>query len=371
MSNIGIRHIFDENSEDKKLYIEYKIPMANNSIYIPLENKKIISKSFNLYNVSHIFRKIHKKFIEIMSRLFNIRFFYKKVISRSLSGNIKKIINNINGAYCVAIYVGTECINGKYTLQIMDKDANIIGYAKIAKSENGNKYIINEKETLEYLNKLNLQSGYIPDVVCFDDINSILVQSTKNNLRKDKNKLNIKHINFLSELYQKTKVIYTFKESEAYRHILDIKEDIEDNYIQIIEKVLYKLIYEFDIKEIQYCFSHNDFYTHNIKEYKDSIFVYDWEVASISPIYFDIFHYIYEQKIKRYKNSLEIFIESILNDKYIDRFEENNNIDKSVREPMLIIYLCEIIYNYKFNLKFGYKEEIIKNSINMLNILVS
>lgn len=363
--------IFEDNC-DKKLYGEFRIPRTGQSIYIPLKNKKVISESFDLYSANHILRRIHKNSIKTLSRFINIKLFYKKIMYLGLNKNIKNILDGIYKDYNIAIYTGIDALNKSYTFQIMDDNANIQAYAKICRFQEGKRFIDNEKQNLEYLKQLNLESIEIPKIIYFDDINNTLIQSTKQNLKKDNGKLSIEHINFFTELYQKTKISYDFKDSSLYRHIIAIKRKFNDEDIKILmDRILDKLMNNYNIKKIQYCFSHHDFHKNNVKIFKDKLFVYDWELGEYSIIYYDLFYYIYEPMISKNSKSPQHIIDSILNNEYIDKFELDNGLNKLIRKQNLIIYVCEFIYSYIFNLNTSLDDKCILKSIDILNILLN
>ncbi len=243
------------NSEDERLYGEFTFNRKKQSIYIPLINRNIVSKSFKLYTVTSIPRIVHRRCLEIISRLLNINIFYKKVANRSLNIDIKNILDNIYKNYSVAICVCNNNESGNYILQIMDNNSDIKAYGKLAKRKESAKFIVNENQNIEYLNKLNLESIDIPKIIYFDDINNIIIQSTRNDLKDDKGKLSINHINFFSELYQKTKTSCNFKDSSSYRHILEIKYRFNNEDInRLIDKVLNELINKYNIKKGYYAF---------------------------------------------------------------------------------------------------------------------
>ncbi len=90
-----------------------------------------------------------------------------------------------------------------------------------------------------------------------------------------------------------------------------------------------------------------------------------------SIIYYDLFYYIYEPIIGSKNKSPQYIINSILNNKYIDKFEIENHISKSIRKQMLIIYMCEFIYSYVFTLDTSLDDNCILKSIEILNILLN
>lgn len=355
--------IFDKYGNHIKKY--GKLPNTNGSyIYIPLENKKIIDKSLELYNVSNPIKKVYEIFVKIIIKLTHINIFYKEIVYTDFNDNIKQLLLNIEDFKYAAIYTGDNSVDGTYVLQLMDSNENIIGYLKGPNNISAKEYIIKEKNNLEYLKELNLKNGITPDVIFFDDKNTILIESTENNLIESKNKLDDKHIQFLNELYQKTNKVYKFTESKCYYDITKTIDILDGDLKILLQKVLNNILEDENLQQVQFCFSHNDFYSSNIKLTKDKIYVYDWESSKINPIYYDIIHYIFRpfrsKSILSIKNkySTKKTINFILENKYLIKFENDNNIPKNLRKSNLILYLCELLYEYSIELKRDPKEDI-------------
>lgn len=319
----------------KIVYAKFK------NLYIPLINNRIINRSFNLYNPSRLRGKILKKSINFIVKINKINYLYQSIDYIDIDKTIEKKLENIEGYKCHSIYIGENYINDIWILQLMNENGDILGYAKLLKDNSKKGQIKNEISNLVNLKNLELKSAYIPEIIYFDENYNIFIESTKDGLKDDRGRLKNSHIKFLNELYQKTNKVYEFNESEFYRKIMNrIESSKSEKYRDISRKVLDKV----DLEEIEYCYSHGDFYSPNIKLYKDSIFIYDFEMSGMNPIYYDIFHYIVNLNIINIKKSKEKIIKQILSsNKFLSEYEIQNNISNKLRVPMFIIYLYEVI----------------------------
>ncbi|MDY3959732.1 hypothetical protein [Romboutsia timonensis] len=354
------KEVFSEIGIEKILYGKFK------DIYIPLVNKDIICKSLNFYNPNYIKGKIYKKVISLCVRLFNSKFFIKEYNYFYIDENLEEELNKIdNYKYC-AVCAREDNINKDYIIQLMDENGKVLGYGKYPRYDDKKDFVDKEVYNLNYINTLDLECVEVPKLLLFNKDKKFYIQSTKDNLINDSGKLSTKHIDFLSELYRKTKEKYKFEDSRAYNQLINISEKTNDKeLIDLSNRVLSKL----DLEEIEYCYSHGDFYPPNIKIYKDFLYVYDWEDGKLNTLYHDIFHYIINTDITDKIKNKEFAIENILNNnKWIKAFEVRNKINNKFRTQMFILYLYEIIYDFAINGEIDKKSDsALKNYIETLN----
>ena len=251
----------------------------------------------------------------------------------------------------------------------MDADGNILGYGKYPGYNDKNEFVVKEVDNLNYVNTLGIKCARIPRVLLFNKEKEIYIQSTEDNLKNDNGKLSLKHIDFLSELYDKTKLTYKFKDSIIYKELSSISKKTNDaELIDLSNRILKKI----DLEEVEYCYSHGDFYPPNIKLNKNFIFVYDWECGRLNTLYFDIFHYIVNEDIVANIKNKELIIDDILTyNKYLDEFEARNNIKNNLRIQMFILYLYEEIYDFTINRGVDKNNDgLVKNYIEILNMVL-
>lgn len=353
--------IFSNEDSNNVLYGKFK------DTYIPLVNKEIVYNSLEFYNPNYLKGKIYKKFIRMMITIFNSKFFINKFYNLSIKKDIELELSKVKGYKYCCICEREDNINKDYILQLMNEKGEKLAYAKYPSSLNRSKFVVNEVNNLNYINSLNLKTAKVPKLILYDENKKIYIQSTYDNLKKDNGKLTYRHIEFLSELYNKTKKQYLFKESKIYNSLINISEKTKDkNIINISKKILEVL----NLDTINCCYCHGDFYPPNVKYNKDFLFVYDWECAKEKFVYYDIYHYILNQNILSNKKDKKILIENVLNNKLIDQYEKNINQNKNIRIYMLILYLYELLYEFYINMNVDKEDNTVKNYIKTLNILL-
>jgi hypothetical protein len=356
--------VFTDISEDKILYGKFR------DIYIPLINKKIIYNSLDFYSPTSIKGKIYKTIVRLGIKLFNIRVNIKEYKEISINDYIEFELKMIPGYRYCSVYKREDNINKDYIIKIMDENGKNLGYAKYPRFNNKKEFVFKEVRSLNYVNTLNLKYGVVPKVLLFNKEKSIYIQSTKDNLKNDNGNLSEKHIDFLCELYKKTNRTYKFKDSRAYNQLINVSKKTNNQDILTLSS---KILDYLNLEKIQYCYSHGDFYCPNIKLYKNLVFVYDWECGRENTLYFDIFHYLVNIEMFRNKKNKELIVDNIVYDnKFLEVFEVKNNIDKSIRKPMFILYLYEIIYDFHINMGLEKSSDgTLKNYIEALYIILN
>lgn len=334
--------VFDKNSEFMQVYGKFKMNRGEHRyIYIPLENGRVRLKSFKLYSTLSILRKIYIKLLSIFIYIFNPKFVYEEVIHLGINEDIKKAIEKIPECEYISVYNG---YGFKYVLQLMDSNAKILGYMKVSTNEFSRENIYKEVKNIKYVESLGVNN--IPKIKYFDKERGLFIQDTKNNLEACKKDLSLYKNDFFDKSIEKTLITHKLKESEFYSHINQIIENYGDeNISNLLIKVRENIKNKYNMDEVKYCFSHGDFTERNVKVKHNNLYIYDWELAGMKPIYYDAFFYLIRFCMDNRMNTKSTVMK-ILNSKYIEEYEKNNNIDKRLRKPMLMICLCEMIYSY-------------------------
>lgn len=358
-------NIFSENKEGNILYGQLR------NLYIPMVNKKVVLNSVEFYNVYSLKGKLIKILLKVIVYIFG-RYSYKLFLNninyRSIDKSIEDDLIKIDGyKYCTILYK-EDNINKDYIFQIMDVSGKILGYLKYPSSNKRKEFIYNEIKNLNYVNKLNLQSVKVPKVLLYSSDKDIFIQSTISKLKYDKGKIKENHMKFLTELYSKTNIKYKFEDSPIYKLLINISNETKDiELIKLSNAVLNKI----NINEVEYCYSHGDFYPPNMKWHKNLLYVFDWESGEYNTIYYDLFHYIANEKLTNKNKNNNLIINNILTNKFVDEYEDKNNIDNSLRLPMLILYLYKVIYDFSIDVEIDKENDnTIINYIDSLKILL-
>lgn len=359
-------NVFYDNKENNISYGQLR------NLYIPIVNKKVVLNSLEFYNACSGKGKLIKILLKAIVYIFG-RYSYKLFLSninyKSIDKSIEDELIKIDGYKYCAILFKENNVNKDYVFQLMDENGKILGYLKYPSNNIRKDFIYNEIVNLNYVNKLNLQSVKVPKVLLYSSDKDIFIQSTMSKLKYDKGKVKENHIKFLNELYSKTNIKYKFEDSPIYKLLINISNETKDiELIELSNEVLNKI----SINEVEYCYSHGDFYPPNMKWHKNLLYVFDWESGEYNTIYYDLFHYIANEKLTNDEINHNKIIESILSNNFIiDKYEKENKIDKKLRKTMLMLYLYKVIYYFEINLKANKVDDnTIINYIDTLKILL-
>lgn len=344
------------------------LPNAQKAKYLlPIHNAKVAEASLNLYTPLVFKRKLQ---VTLLKALFKTR-----LIKYILPSNLKiKGISNTNFTslkemskwlsevlnkqdLTFAIFTGTPGPYRKITVQVMDYNAKILAYVKIAHTEKAKNNLQNERDILEHIKSLKITSTTTPEVIKIieEDENLIMVQST---LQGDFNfcsmKLDERHIMFLAEIFVKTIKYEKIENSQCFQTVAKRISEIDNNLspvwkerfkkgLTVIEQYLGPI-------EIPIGLCHYDFKPWNIRIDKKNkkLFVYDWEFAKKDWIpFWDIFHFIIQPAILvKHKDANKIFQNFIhLNSHYkrlLLSYSNSIKVDPNLYNYFLIFYLCDV-----------------------------
>lgn len=344
------------------------LPNKQTPKYIfPLKSAKISVASLKLYNPLIFRRKIQ---IAILKALFKTRLIKYilpsnlkiKGISNTKFGYLKKIIkwlsevlNEQNLAF--AIFTGTPGTYRKITVQVMDSNAKILSYVKIAHTEQAKNNLQNERDILEHLKSLKITSATTPEVIKIieEDEKLIMVQST---LQGDFNfcpmKLDERHIMFLSEIFSKTATYEKFENSISFqtvvKRISEIDTCLSSVWKERFKKGLNVIEQYLGPIEIPLGLCHYDFKPWNISIDKKNkkLFVFDWELARRKWIPFcDIFHFIIQPAILVKKHAAYKIFHNIIHlnshcSQLLLSYSNSIKVDPNLYHYLLIFYLCDV-----------------------------
>lgn len=199
----------------------------------------------------------------------------------------------------VALFTGTDGPHRKTTMQVMDNDGAILGYAKLSRSPHVRHNLRNEADMLATVAKLNLSSVDIPQVLAGrdDEVVTLLVtDSLKSAHHTAPLALGSDHMAFLTELRRHTEHI-------GAKVLLDeLTTTIQDRLgafaaiagpewmarFARIEAILRP-----HADTIPLCLCHGDFTPWNTFMQSGRLYVFDWEYAKTDwPVGYDLTHFI-------------------------------------------------------------------------------
>lgn len=353
------------------------VPNFNNPRWFLPKNKILIKKCGNIVKPSSLKAITAWQFMRLFNWLGYPQFLFpsqllllkRKGINVNTKGILKDYFANIFkiNNFDFILYTGTYGYYQKFNAQIMDKEGNIIAYAKIGHNEQTKKRIIHEVKILELLNNMSLLHIEVPKIILKDNLpyssDTILIQSPPPNAyKKIIRNLEESHIIALVELFQKTakehvngdillrKLRKSFLNLVSYKTILNNKE-FKDIFT-IMGKTLEILDKSLNDSKITLGLSHGDFTPWNVYMGDNNLFIFDWELADFRAPLWDIYNFILHTEILIHKRDDRVILRKIVNngslyahliEKYLYQLNEEVDLNKYTS---LTIYLFEILTYY-------------------------
>ncbi len=303
------KELFNRIFKEDKSQKEYIIFNHSDKTWVmPTDSLRM---AFDMYQPSTFKGKMLKKLIIIFSS--NSKILYKLGCIKTrlqMDNRVQEYIENAvdKKNISIAAYMGdtTTKQNNKSTLQVYDKEG-LICYAKVTEEKEVKKIFSHEIETLRFLNNLGVDN--IPKVFgeCEIDGMSIFVQSTtKLPGEKVRIKFGQRQIEFIKSITEKTKKELNYQETDYYRYVHYLKEnlkDFNDKGQNILEKAITYIEQILGEKEHGYAFFHGDFTPWNVYYTDNQLYAFDFEYCYHSmPEYMDIFHYLTQMSFLGYNN---------------------------------------------------------------------
>lgn len=201
-----------------------------------------------------------------------------------------------------SIFCGTPCVHQKITMQI-SKGARILSYAKFSDNDEIKHIFRQEQETLDYLEQKGVTS--VPRCLYSgewrDGLGLFVQTTTKTRHSSTDHRWNEREMAFLEELHEKTKQHIPFEETEYYRDLCLLCEEMNNlpgfetrPIVEGVSKVLNFYVH----REVVFSFYHADFTPWNIYVEKGRLYAFDFEYAKRTyPPYLDYFHFFTQTAI--------------------------------------------------------------------------
>lgn len=195
-----------------------------------------------------------------------------------------------------AFFTGTDSPHRKATVQIMDRNGHILGYAKVTRNPLIKPLIEHEATMLDHLKGLDLQTANTPNVLFMgnaSDATVLVTDTQKTPQSKTRTSLIQAHIDFLNELALKTASTGENQTAGTLRSRYEkLAPRLTVDWQQRIERCLNHLAGHGDSLGPS-VLSHGDFTPWNTFFSHDRLYVFDWEYASHNhPAGYDLIHYL-------------------------------------------------------------------------------
>ena len=195
----------------------------------------------------------------------------------------------------MSLFTGTDGPHRKTSMQIMDIDGAILGYAKMSRALQLRPYLRNEAKVLTRLKELGLTSVDVPTLQVIrddDEMTLLITDSLKSSSHTAPLQLGAEHLRFLNELCAKTDRKGAGDAlDELERRIVELASVGGTEWTERIASVTALLRPVQD--EIPVCLAHGDFTPWNTFLQDSRLYVFDWEYANMTwPVGFDLAHFM-------------------------------------------------------------------------------
>lgn len=338
-SQIGERYFIIKNKDGKKWLLE----------------KSNIITSLALYQSSSLKGDLIKKTIPFLSLFDTTKIYIDKGFDCFISSYF-----DCKCKLSFSFFEGTPGIHQKMVFQVSYKD-KIFGYGKISDKSEIYDLFLNEKNNLDFLNKLNI--GCIPQIIfCGKYDNKYLLLQTTDKTVKYLNvkKMKKNHYDFLNSLYLNTRVKKNFFKTVFYKNLNNIslvfqKYEREknnrdlSNYIGVLlKKIDFICSYFENEKETYWYFCHRDFTPWNSFINNNKLFVFDWEYSTREyPPLIDFFHFFVQTKKLIKKQKYKVILNDYANARNV-LLHEFSSLNLTIEKIDLFFacYLVDIIGLY-------------------------
>ena len=221
-----------------------------------------------------------------------------------------------------AFLTGTAGPHRKLTVQWMDADGGIRGYAKVSRGPAVQALLANEASALEQLRRIGLRSALVPRVWLREfraDGAAILATDTVRTRRHPCcTRLHASHLRFLDELAARTAAPRMPDGEGLLRglraQVADLATSLSTEWRQRFDHALQGLAFAPALIAPR-GLAHGDFTPINTFRYEDRVFVFDWEYAGYAyPADYDLIRFLLALRSTRRGNPVDDChaVESIL-----------------------------------------------------------
>ena len=240
----------------------------------------------------------------------------------------------------MSFFTGTDGPHRKTSMQIMDIDGAILGYAKMSRALHLRPYLRNEANVLTRLKELGLTSVDVPTVQVIrddDKMTLLITDSLKSSSHSVPLHLGIEHLFFLNELRAKTERLGAGDVLDGLeRRMVELASVGGTEWTERIASVTALLRPVQD--QIPVCLVHGDFTPWNTFLQDGRLYVFDWEYANLAwPVGFDLVHFILATTpLGQQTQELSRVLERLAN----AQFDGN---ERAARQALLLSLACHAL----------------------------
>ncbi len=194
----------------------------------------------------------------------------------------------------VAYFTGTDGPHRKTSLQVMDSNGRILGYAKFSREAHVRPYISNEAQVLKQIASLHLKTVNVPQVLILredEGLTLLVTDSLKSPEHAVRLVPGVEHLAFLKEICAQSQRIGGLKTlDQVARKSAELAPLAGKEWVARLAKV--DAILRPIVDDIPVCLAHGDFTPWNSFLQGGRLYVFDWEYACQTwPVGFDLAHF--------------------------------------------------------------------------------
>ena len=337
------------------------LPFAEQPKYIlPTESASLFARSLDLYTPYLLRKKIGIRAFKALAYTRLLKYLPKtEIIDRTKLRDIlplvEEIFSIIRDEYgsintSCAFYISRK---GRYVIQIMNRRARVLGYAKVGVTNvtgGDNRHEFNFLSKLTDKQFANFEVSRIRNYIETPNYSILIVHSPEAPARTTKTSLDLLHIKALIELFKYNMAIGTVSRSRYFNSILaDIASVKNENHRQSLERAVRLAVSKIGDKSLPLGFCHGDFKPWNVRLLSaDRLYIFDWEMARDQwlPLW-DYFHFLLQTFILIKRKSTGFLVKRIMvQNREIKPYLNAFAINKDMYIALLLLHISGVAAYY-------------------------
>ena len=269
---------------------------------IPLANRKVATSGMALFQPVLASAKIIKAVAMTAFAVGLSTLWARKKLHIAGNSCLAELMGSKYKDLYYAYFTGTDSPHRKTTVQIMERDGSIKGFAKITANPAVKPLLAHEAATLQRLHTIDLRYAHIPKVLFNAELGEariLLTDTLKTPTTKSSSELLPAHTAFLQELASKTSI--PLQTGSAYaaalnKRLIGFRPRLTDAWQHRLQRAIQLIDTITGSPAMHLTLTHGDFTPWNTFIVDQKIYVFDWEYATHAlPASADLIHFILAQ----------------------------------------------------------------------------
>lgn len=258
-----------------------------------------------------------------------------------------------------AIFTGTDSPHRKCTIQVMDPDGRVVGYAKAGRAAPACAALDAEATNLENIRGLGLAAAVTPRLIAHGTTGSVrflITDGSKTPASWSPLELKEVHFAFLTDLRERSRIPGTSGEDwllpRMHAEFARVAPRLSPPWRLRLERALEHVRCLGPLPERQ--LHHGDFTPWNCFLDSDRLHVFDWEYASyFAPPAFDLMHFLVTTTARASRQRSFANLVGTAR-RLLPRGAPH--LDPALTETLIVAYLCEVSLRYSLRVPEGSRE---------------